>query len=110
LPGAPLDSGFRSAPYAGNSAIFTVLPSDTGFDGRMRNLSRSRLMDPAGAAFGQIAHKLESSALTTASPMSVVETGVPPSGPMRSAVRSPSASTFSTAFSSLSASAPWSKE
>jgi hypothetical protein len=39
-----------------------------------------------------------------------VETGVPPSGPIRSAVRSPSASTASTAASSRSASAPRSKE
>jgi phosphate:Na+ symporter len=54
--------------------------------------------------------RLAPSAATIASPISVVETGVPPSGPIRSAVRSPSASTASTAFSSRSASAPSSKE
>ena len=54
--------------------------------------------------------RLAPSAATIASPISEVETGVPPSGPIRSAVRSPSASTASTAFSSRSASAPSSKE
>ena len=37
-------------------------------------------------------------------------TGVPPSGPMRSAVRRPSASTASTAASTSAARSPWSKE
>ena len=41
-----------------------------------------------------------------ASPISEVETARPPPGPIRSAVRSPSASTRSTAASSRSASAP----
>jgi phosphate:Na+ symporter len=54
--------------------------------------------------------RLAPSAATIASPISEVETGVPPAGPIRSAVRSPSASTASTAFSSRSASAPSSKE
>ena len=51
-------------------------------------------------------HRLASSAPRIASPISVVEIGVPPSGPRRSGVRAPWASTVSMAFSSRVASAP----
>lgn len=59
---------------------------------------------PAGAP-----QRLASRAARIASPMPEVETGVAPSSPSRSAVRTPSASTVSMAFSRRSASAPWSK-
>ena len=62
------------------------------------------------AARRRSGHTLASSAARTASPIWVVDTGVPPSGPIRSAVRRPSASTFSTAFSNRVASSPLSKE
>ena len=64
----------------------------------------------AGGCFSAPCYRLASSAAITAAPMSVVLTGVPPSGPIRSAVRTPSASTCSTAASTRAASAPRSKE
>ncbi len=65
---------------------------------------------PFGIGQWRAAQRLASSAATMASPISVVEIGVSPSLPNRSAVRSPSASTFSTAFSTRVASSPMSKE
>lgn len=51
-------------------------------------------------------YRLASSALRITSPICVVEIGVPPSSPIRSAVRAPSARTFSTALSRRVASSP----
>ena len=55
-------------------------------------------------------HRLASSAATIASPISEVVIGVPPSGPSRSGVRAPAASTVSMAVSRRVASSPWSNE
>src|SRR6056297_1399952 len=55
-------------------------------------------------------YRLASSAATMASPISDVDIGVPSSGPIRSAVRAPSARTASIAASRRAASSPWSKE
>ena len=60
---------------------------------------------PASGRSG-LPQRLASNAARIASPMPVVVTGVPPSGPIRSAVRTPSASTFSTAASTRAASSP----
>ena len=55
-------------------------------------------------------YRLASSAARIASPISVVDIGLPPSGPIRSAVRAPLARTVSMAVSSRVASSPLSKE
>ena len=92
----------------GGPAIVSVCPRadvPTGPDPRRR---RGRIIAlPRRAVWPQ---RRASSAASTASPMPRVETGVPPSGPIRSAVRTPSASTCSTACSSRTASSPRSKE
>ena len=67
------------------------------------------LADPATGAAHACGHNAQVTAVVGAT-MALVETGVPPSGPIRSAVRTPSASTFSTACSSRVASSPRSKE
>lgn len=72
-----------------------------------RTTGRPPNVDPPGAIAGRVRRRqAAASAATIRSPISAVETGVPPSGPIRSAVRTPSASTFSTAASSASAAAP----
>ena len=60
-------------------------------------------LPPACALLGRYLPDISPSLAVTASPIWAVETGVPPSGPIRSAVRTPSASTPFTARSSRSA-------